>query len=163
MKKVQVKLLFLLFILFFLDIVRPFGYSLMSEFLFLGIIFVALHTSFIFSLFIAIIFGYFKDAFSAFGGSLSITAFILISTLIHIFRYRLLFAVKRRYYNFIKAVIVSIAIILYAFFNFACVRLVSLFLFGQFFIQSFLLALLIDYLLKNLVTVYLPESVSNRR
>ncbi len=61
MTEKNLKALMLLIIFFLLDTVKPFAYSLIAEFTFLGIVLICLNYPLKASLFFAVTFGYFKD------------------------------------------------------------------------------------------------------
>lgn len=85
MKEKNLKAFFALLILFLIDLLKPFGYSLVTEFTFLGIIFVAINSSLRAALVFSIIFGYLKDAASTGGVSFNIFEFTLITIFVHYF------------------------------------------------------------------------------
>ncbi|OQX80333.1 MAG: hypothetical protein B6D56_05195 [Candidatus Omnitrophica bacterium 4484_70.1] len=58
------KLIFILLIFFLLDVIKPLGFSLNTEFVMLGIIFLSINFSFPFSLFTSFAFGILRDIFS---------------------------------------------------------------------------------------------------
>lgn len=79
----NLKALLALFIFFLLDTTKPFSYSLIAEFTFLGVVLICLNYPFKISLFLAVLFGYFKDAISADGGNFNLLEFSSIAILIH--------------------------------------------------------------------------------
>jgi cell shape-determining protein MreD len=81
----NLKAFFILLILFLIDLLKPFGYSLFTEFTFLGIIFIAINFPLRTALVFSIIFGYLKDAASATNASFSIFEFTLITILVNYF------------------------------------------------------------------------------
>lgn len=85
MTEKNLKAFFTLLILFLIDLLKPFGYSLFTEFTFLGIIFVAINFPLMAALIFSIIFGYLKDAASTATVSFSIFEFTLITILVHYF------------------------------------------------------------------------------
>ena len=60
-QKPQLKVIFLLFVLLFLDLIRLLGYGLSVEFLFLGVILTALTQKLIVAVTLGLMFGYLKD------------------------------------------------------------------------------------------------------
>jgi cell shape-determining protein MreD len=161
MKKDKILLILLLSIFFLLDLIRPFGYALSSEFLFLGIVMVSLNYDLGVSLFFAIIFGYFKDSLTPQANPFSMISFTFLCILIHILGDNLLLAVRISFRRYLKVAIGAIAIIIYDVFNFICMRLAFPVLFIQFFIQSLLLLLLMDYLLAKWKKKTLPQNFSS--
>lgn len=85
MRERNLKAFFTLLILFAIDLLKPFGYSLFTEFTFLGIIFVAINYPLRTTLIFSIIFGYLKDAASTSGASFNIFEFALIAIFVHYF------------------------------------------------------------------------------
>ncbi len=81
----NLRILFSLLILLLLDLTKPFGYSLFTEFTFLGIIFIAINYPLQTALIFGIIFGYFKDAASTTSVSFNIFEFALIVIFIYYF------------------------------------------------------------------------------
>lgn len=74
----EYKIILALIIFLFLDLVRPFGYLIPVEFLFLGIIYLSLNYRLGFSFMSGVIFGYLKDCLSLSGVPVSIIEFSLI-------------------------------------------------------------------------------------
>ena len=72
-----------LLIFFLLDTQKPFGYSLMTEFTFLGIILISLNYPLNTSIILAIVFGYLKDALCINITRFSLFEFIFIAMFIH--------------------------------------------------------------------------------
>ncbi len=64
MKNLNPKLIFLFSSLFLLDLIKPLGYSLTVEFVFLGVIFVSLNEDLLSALLICAIFGLLCDSFN---------------------------------------------------------------------------------------------------
>lgn len=85
MKLQNIKAFFLLLILFSLDISKPFGYSLSTEFTLLGIILVSLNFPLATSLILSMFFGYFKDSFCADSINFSMIEFSLIAIFAYYF------------------------------------------------------------------------------
>ena len=155
-----VKLILTLFLLLLLDITKPFGYSLNVEFLFLGIIFVALNARLWLSLTLAILFGYCKDSFSANTASLSLIGFTLTCLIIWPLRVYLLSVVKKPYRKYVKVIVIITAIAAYIAYNSVCVKVVSLPLSVQFFIQTLLLSFVINFLIEKYKLIYPPDLLS---
>lgn len=64
MRQQNIKIIFILFILFLLDIARPFSYTIYAELLFVGIVIASLRYEMPFSFILCAFFGYLKDSFS---------------------------------------------------------------------------------------------------
>jgi len=160
MSKTTSKLTLALFLFFLLDLIKPLGYPLSVEFLFLGIIFIALHQKPALSLILAILFGYFKDSFIYDANPLSVIGFVFICLLIQLLRIHFIAVVRKAYYNHAKAVTIAIAIIAYIIFNSICSKTILPLFSVSFFIQSFLLSLLLNYLMQKWTVIYPPQTVS---
>ena len=65
------------------DVIKPFNDVLQTEFLFLGIILLALYFPFFFSIVVSGVFGYLKDCLSFAGGSLNAIEFPLIVVFVY--------------------------------------------------------------------------------
>ncbi len=156
--KEKIFLALMLFIFLVLDLMRPFGYALSCEFLFLGIILISLNYDLGVSVIFAIFFGYFKDSLTPQVNPFSMISFTFLSIFIHILRDNFILSVKSSIRRHVKIAIGAIAIIIYDVFNFICMRLALPVLFIQFFIQSVLLLLVADYLLKKQTRNSLPQS-----
>lgn len=87
MREANIKAFFLLLIFFLLDILKPFGYSLLTEFTFIGIIFVALNYPLFISIALSVLFGYLKDALSPNAGCYCALEFSLIAAVVNYFLY----------------------------------------------------------------------------
>jgi len=85
MTEKNLKIFFTLLILILIDMLKPFGYSLFTEFTFLGVIFVAINSPLKTALFFSIIFGYLKDTVSTGDVSFNIFEFTLLTILVHYF------------------------------------------------------------------------------
>jgi cell shape-determining protein MreD len=79
----NLKALTVLLIFFLLDTVKPFTYSLITEFTFLGVVLICLNYPLKTSLFFAAIFGYFKDAICNDTANLNLLEFSAVAVLIH--------------------------------------------------------------------------------
>jgi len=83
MTEKNVKALMVLLIFFLLDSTKPFAYSLITEFTFLGVVLICFNYPLKTSLFFAVIFGYFKDAISADAASFNLLEFSAVTVAIH--------------------------------------------------------------------------------
>jgi cell shape-determining protein MreD len=88
MRDKNLKIISLLIIFLFLDIIKPFGYFLHTEFLFLGILLLSFEYPLILSCVLNIIFGYLKDALSVHTFPLSLIEFPVITILVHYLMFR---------------------------------------------------------------------------
>lgn len=131
-------------ILFFFDILKPFGYSLHSELLFIGIIFISLNTKFNTAILFSILFGYFKDSITI---DKQPFALIEFPAIVIVVSYFLKNFQKKLAKIFIFFGVILLHIFLCAWQRGAFFPVASLY----FFINSSLIFLLLNYLLKNRV------------
>jgi len=147
------KILFFLVILFLLDLLKPLGYALSVDFLFLGIVYTALNYYFSWLLFISIIFGYFKDVFTQTGVSLSILEYSLIFFFIYNLRANFLFIDKKIEDFSIKVIIAIFLFTLHFIINQKNIGLfLSLFFIG-YLVQSVLIYIFLTYFFKKHILV----------
>lgn len=100
---------FSLLILFLIDLLRPFGYSLITEFTFLGIIFVAINYPLRTALIFGMIFGYLKDVASTTNVAFNLFEFTLLVIFVHYFLYN--FRKKAAFFFiFYAALIIHLAV-----------------------------------------------------
>lgn len=85
MKDKDYKIILALIIFLFLDLLRPFGYFLSVEFLFLGIIYLSLNYRFRLAFITSLFFGYLKDCLALSQMPLSIIEFPLITLMVNYF------------------------------------------------------------------------------
>lgn len=140
MEERHFKILVALFIFFILDIIKPLGYSFCGEFLFLGIIFLALNFSPFVSFNLSILAGYVKDCLTSYDIPLNIIEFPVICIFIYYF---LLHFRKAKVVAVICALVIHI--ILYT----LQVEIFDLHFLSLFFIHSCVFFLLINYLLRK--------------
>ncbi|MBU1366534.1 MAG: hypothetical protein ABIK26_03870 [Candidatus Omnitrophota bacterium] len=152
MREKDCKIISVLFVLFILDLIKPFSYSLRAEFLFLGIIFLSLNYRFWFSFVLSIIFGYLKDSFGLEAIPLNLIEFSLFSALIHYF---LLHFHKIP----VRIFIVFAAIIIHIVLQAAHIRRIFPLFSLLFFIHSSLIFFLINYLLKKWIRISSAEYI----
>lgn len=88
MKERILKISWGLAVLLMLDLIKPFSYWLYTEFLFLGIIFLALNYPLRVSFMLACVFGYLRGCLSYPVSSLSLIEFALVVILVHYLRAR---------------------------------------------------------------------------
>lgn len=79
----NLKALLVLFIFFLLDATKPFVYSLITEFIFLGVVLICLNYPLKTSLFFAVTFGYLKDVICNDTTSFNLLEFSAVAVLIH--------------------------------------------------------------------------------
>lgn len=87
MNEKKTGIIFVLVIFFLLDLIKPLGYFLHVQFLFLGIIFLSFQYSYIFSLVISIIFGYLSYCISSSYSPFYLLEFPCIVLFIHRFNF----------------------------------------------------------------------------
>lgn len=147
--KLWVKLTAILSVFLLLDMVKPFGYLLSVEFLFLGIIFIALNCNLRLSLMLSIVFGYLKDSFIPGSKPLSVIEFPFLCLFSHYLITYVLFTDKKKYAITAKSIVIITAIFAHIVFNSIYTDHFLPFFFLHFVIQSFLVSLLINYLLEK--------------
>lgn len=148
MAKRRTKLFFLLFFLFLFDIIKPFGYAVCAEFLFLGIIFLALNARLSTAVLLSLLFGLFKDVFSFSARPLSIIEFPLICIMVQRLLPYLRIVGKSRYNFIAESGVIFLAIVSHIIFN--C-------LFSGLFLPGFYLAFLIESFIIYLVAAELAK------
>lgn len=142
------KIILALTVFFCADLLRPFGYALNVEFLFCGIIFLALHYRLSFSIPCAFVFGYVKDIFLATAYSINMIEFILLCLAIHHLR-RFFILTHSRTKIIAKSAALFLALTLHSLLNTAQVNFFSGWYVFQFFIHSAVVYFIIDYLLED--------------
>ena len=145
----QLKIIFLLFVLLFFDLIRPLGYALSAEFLFLGIIFTALTQKLVVALALAIIFGYLKDCLGPGTSPLYLIEFPLLCLFAAYSLSGFLFIRSQKEKIFYKAGLVIFLIIIHISLN-SFKQDLFLPLFSlNFLIQSLAIYFFLNYLLKS--------------
>ena len=141
-----------------LDINKPFGYNLHADFLFLGIIFTTLYTNFGVALILSIFFGYLHDLFmfvpNNFPGVFELP---LVCLLTYYFLNYFPFTDKRLYGKKMSYFFIAFIIIFHIAMQFICENFFIMSLFFYYLIHSFLLAILINYLLQKHIIKTLPK------
>jgi len=147
MKGLNLKTLVLLFTsLFLFDLIRPLGYSLTVEFVFLGIIFVSLNQDLLPALAISAIFGLACDAFNPGTTPMKLVEFPLICLLNHyLFSYFGLVN-KRVQILIVKGSLVLLALLIHIIVNSIHSGLILPFFWLKFLTQSILIYFSINYL-----------------
>lgn len=149
MKDLNAKLLFLFFSLFLLDLIRPFGYSLSAEFIFLGVIFVSLNEKFPSALIISAIFGLLCDSFNPGSKPLHLVEFPLICLLNHYLFSYFNFVNKKVQIFIVKSSLMLLALIIHIVLNSIRTGLILPLFWLKFLTQSILIYFSMDYLLKK--------------
>lgn len=136
------------FILFFLDLFRPFGYYLNIEFLFLGVIFLCLSKKFKLAFFLSFFFGGLKDFVISYPDSriLSLFEYPALCLVAYYFLSYSFFADKRKYALIFRNLLALILISLHAIINSIVIESGSLSFFFAFVAQSFIAFFAVDYL-----------------
>lgn len=153
MQEKNIKIFFSLLIFFIIDLIRPFGYAFNTEFLFLGIVFLAFNYPLLPALIMSIIFGYFKDCVSSLGAPINTIEFAVLCVFIHYALSYLSPLAKSTHKMLAKIFVFFGACIVHLTIN---ALLIDDFLplFSMFFLmQSFLVFLCISYLLKRWVNI----------
>lgn len=149
MKDLNAKLLVLFFSLFLLDLIRPFGYSLSAEFIFLGVIFVSLNEKFTSALIISAIFGLLCDSFNPGSRPLHLVEFPLICLLNHYLFSYFNFVNKKVQIFIVKSSLMLLALIIHIVLNSIRTGLILPLFWLKFLTQSILIYFSMDYLLKK--------------
>lgn len=129
-------------IFLFLDLLNPFTYHLYTEFLFLGIIFLALNYPIFSALALSILSGYLKDALAFNSMPLNLIEFPCITALIYYFTHR--FNKK-----IVKIIVIFTAILLHICFNSIISGNFNFIFSIGFFTHSSIIFSLVNYLLKK--------------
>lgn len=153
MKQKNIKIIVSLCAFFILDLLRPFGYSFNTEFLFLGIVFLCFNYPLYPSLIISIIFGYLKDCVATSGVPISVIEFPTLCILIHYTLAYLSPMTKPTHKLLVKIFLFFSVCIIHMVINFLGVADFSALFSIMFMIQSFLIFLLINYFLKKWVRI----------
>ena len=147
MKGLNLKILLLFASLFLFDLIRPLGYSLIVEFVFLGVIFVSLNEGLLPALTISAIFGLLCDSFNPGIKPLNLIEFPLICLLNHhLFSYFGLVN-KKIQILIVKNSLVLLALIIHITINSIHSGLILPLFWINFLIQSLLIYFSMDYLL----------------
>ena len=154
MKKTKVKSLAIVSVLFLIDLVKPFGLSLFTEFLLIGIIFSAFKQELLVSIIIGVVFGYLKDSFGLGQRALSIVEFPLICLITHYLLAYFIFVSKKKYVMIAKGTVILIVTVFHIVFSSFCTGLFLPSFSLMFIVQSFLLFFLIDYLLEDMIPTH---------
>jgi len=158
MKKTTSLIILMLFFFLALDIKKPFGCGLFVDFLFLGIIFTTLYVNFGQALILSFLFGYLHDIFiflpNHFPGMLE---FPLICLLTYYSSRYFPFTEKRLYGTKINYFFIAFIIIFHIALHFIYENFFIVSLFFYYLIHSFLLAVLINYLLQKYIIRTLPK------
>lgn len=85
MREKNLKALLVMLIFFLMDAAKPFAYSLITEFTFLGVILICLNYPLKISFLFSAAFGYFKDILSSDTTNFSLLEFSIAAVLIHYF------------------------------------------------------------------------------
>ena len=147
MKGLNLKTLLLFTSLFFIDLIRPFGYSLTVEFVFLGVIFVSLNEDLLPALAISTIFGLLCDSFNPGTKPLSLIEFPFICLLNHYLFSHFRLVNKKIRVLIVKNSLVLLALIAHVIVNSIRSGLILPLFWIKFLIQSILIYFLINYLM----------------
>jgi len=152
MKKRIQKISLGLAVLFVLDLLKPFSYWLCTEFLFLGIIFLALNYPLRVAFVLGSLFGYLKGCLSYPMSSLSLIEFALIVALVHYLRTRFQ---KRA----ARAGIAFTMLVVHVILNNAYNEGAAPFFMLLFFAHSIWVFILLNYLLRKWTRISLEEYI----
>ncbi len=154
MKNINFKFFFFLFILFLIDLINPFGNTLSIEFLFIGIICISLFQKNTPPIILCVLFGYLKECFIPQAKSLSVIEFPIICLIIRYFKFRLFFASNQTHNFLIKSLIISLSLVIHILFNSLSLGLMIPVLYLQFFIQSLLIASILNFYFEKWLSEY---------
>lgn len=141
LKERDLKIIYILFFLFLLDLTKPFNYIFITEFSFIGIVFLCLNYPFRFSFILSVIVGYFYDCISF---KTTPPHFIEFPIILIIIRYVLL-----RFHAKVKKFIFSGMVIAHIIFNATFGSVFSFLYFLTFFIHSYLVFVVLSYIFKK--------------
>jgi len=150
----KAKFLLALFILFLIDLRRPFGQELAVEFLLLGVIFIAFNLKNRQALIMSIFFGYLKDAVT---GTLKPFYTIEFAVICLIIQYLLSrfplteFAAKKTHIWAAKNILILVALITHICFNSFYNRVFLPFFSLKFIVHSILVYYVVNHLLKRII------------
>ncbi len=148
MSKLAFKIFLIISLLFFLDLLKPFGYFLSVEFIFLGLIVIALTQPLPIALSSAFFSAYCRDYLLNGGFTLSFFEFGLLCLLIHYLRLHRIFSSSKRQIFIAKGSIAAFSLLIHILVNSLASGSVAPFFLWQFFIQSLCLYYFLDYLLE---------------
>ena len=148
MSKAAFKIFLIISLLFILDLLKPFGYFLSSEFIFLGLIVIALSQPLPIALCGAIFGAYCRDYLINGGFTFSFFEFPLLCLAIHYLRLRRIFPESTGRLFMAKGLIAALSLFIHILLNSLFRGSVAPFFLWQFFIQSLFLYYLLDYLLE---------------
>lgn len=151
MRLETIKIVCVLFIFFLLDFVRPLHFYLMTEFLFLGIVFVSLHYTLTYSLMFGVVFGIAKDSL--------FPSHFLFHTFCFIFFIFVISHVRAQFYekSIFKRSVVAFSILSYALLNGVALDACDAGVIAIFCVQSYVLFYIIDYFLIQWIQKLSPE------
>ena len=152
MKEQKLKIITLLSVLFLLDLVRPLRYSFLTEFLFIGIVFVCMYYTFTFSVMSGISFGYLKGALSTVHTPLYIAEFCILALLIK-------YILSHVQAKFAKPIVLVTGIAVHIACNGVYQRQITPLFYLLFFIHTSVIFLLTDYLLRRWINVFTVKSI----
>lgn len=151
MKNLNFTFLCFLSILFIMDLINPFGKTLAVEFLFIGIISISLLKNNTNPIILCIFFGFLKECFIPQSKSLSVIEFPIICLIIQYFKFRLFFTDKKTHNLTIKSLIICVSLIIHILLNSLSLGILAPMLYLQIFIQSFLIAIVLNFYFEKLV------------
>jgi len=152
------RILLIIFSFFLLDLIKPFGYFLSVEFLFLGFIVVVSRESLSTSLATAFLCAILRDFFVFRGPALAVFEFPFLCLFIHYLRSHRLTLPRQKHVFIAKTLIISISLFVHILVNSIYIRSILGFQSFQFFIQSISVYYLIDYLLGLKVNLAFRET-----
>ncbi|MBP7088643.1 MAG: hypothetical protein KBB01_05015 [Candidatus Omnitrophica bacterium] len=149
MKYSTSKILFFFIVLFFLDLLKPLGYALSVDFLFLGIVYVSLNYYFNSLIIFSLLFGYLKDIFAITPIPLNMIEYSLVSLFMYKIRTDFLFINKKNEDFPIKLIVAIFLFILHFIFNQKNIELFLSLFFVVYLIQSALIYAFLTYFFRK--------------
>lgn len=149
MIKPSLRAFIIISVFFLLDLIKPFGYFLSVEFIFLGLIIIALNESLAIALVASFLSACFRNFFILNGSAVTLFEFLFICLLIQYIRSRRIFLAKPQQLFIVKGVIVFLSLCVHILVNSVQLGLFISFFSFQFLIQSICVYYFIDYLLNQ--------------
>jgi len=103
---------------------------------------------------LCVLFGYLKECFIPQAKSLSVIEFPIICLIIRYFKFRLFFASNQTHNFLIKSLIISLSLVIHILFNSLSLGLMIPVLYLQFFIQSLLIASILNFYFEKWLSEY---------
>ena len=143
----HIKIIIAMLSFLFLDMSRPLGYTLHTEFVVLGLVFAAFNYSFFVAFLLSVVFGFFKDAVGISPSHFNLMIMPLLTILIHLF--------LRRFHKVgIRIAVFFTALVIYAVNNSLQLQTPEVGFTLLFIVQSAIIFLGINYLLRKWIRIF---------